>query len=100
MQEFAKAFYSSKAWKDCRAAYKKYRGGLCEKCLERGLYSAGVIVHHKTHITPDNIDDPNVTLSFDNLQLLCRDCHGDEHKGFERRFDLDDDGRVAPRIGS
>jgi len=36
-------------------------------------------VHHKIHLTPHNIDDPNITLSEDNLELLCRECHAIEH---------------------
>lgn len=94
MKEYAIAFYSSKAWKDTRDAYRRYRGGLCEPCLAKGLYNAGEIVHHKTHITPDNINDPSITLSFDNLQLVCRDCHAKIHDRRQRRYKFDDLGRV------
>ena len=95
MQEYAKAFYSSKAWKDTRDAYRRYRGGLCEPCLAKGLYTAGEIVHHKTPITPDNINDPAITLSFDNLLLVCRDCHAAIHDRRKRRYKLDELGRVC-----
>lgn len=95
MREFAESFYKSKAWQDCRAAYVKRVGGLCERCLARGMYVPGVIVHHKMHITPNNINDPAVTLNPDNLELLCRDCHGNEHRGFERRWKVDEAGRVS-----
>jgi 5-methylcytosine-specific restriction endonuclease McrA len=44
-----------------------------------GVLTPGEIVHHKTHITPDNINNKNVTLSFANLELLCRKCHAEEH---------------------
>lgn len=94
MKDFAASFYKSKQWQDCRAAYLKSVGGLCERCLARGLYVPGVIVHHKRHITPETIDDPTVTLDFGNLELLCRDCHGDQHRGFERRWRIDESGRV------
>lgn len=94
MKEYASVFYSSKAWKDTRDAYRRYRGGLCEVCLSKGIYNAGEIVHHKTHITPDNINDPTVTLSFDNLQLVCRDCHAAIHDQRKRRYKLDEMGRV------
>ena len=79
MKEYAKKFYSSKAWKNCRKAYKAYRAGLCERCLAKGLYNPGVIVHHKEYITPENITDPNVLLDWSNLELLCRACHNEEH---------------------
>ena len=97
MREFAESFYKSKTWQDCRAAYVKRVGGLCERCLARGMYVPGVIVHHKTHITPNNINDPAVTLNPDNLELLCRDCHGNEHRGFERRWKVDESGRIEAR---
>lgn len=78
-REFAKAFYSSAAWKKCRAAYISHRqsvdGGLCEECHDR----AGYIVHHKTELTPENIGNPDVTLSFSNLKYVCLDCHNREH---------------------
>lgn len=113
MKEYAKRFYSSKAWQKCRTAYKAYRGGLCERCLARGEYVAGVIVHHKCYITPENINDPNVTLSWDNLELVCRACHDEEHELQKHRRDwqtrqklsgnrfkrwtVGDDGRISPR---
>lgn len=95
MKEYAKGFYKSKAWKECRAAYAKSVGGLCEICLERGLYRPGEIVHHKRHISPDNITDPRVILDWDNLQLVCRDCHAAIHAGKEgARYRVDELGRV------
>ena len=72
MKPYAEAFYKSKAWTDCREAYARSVGGLCERCLRDGRFTAGEIVHHKTHITPENITDPRVTLSWDNLELVCR----------------------------
>lgn len=96
MKDFAKAFYTSQAWKECREAYRKSVGGLCERCLKSGLYTAGEIVHHKIHITPDNVNDPSVTLNFKNLELVCRECHALEH-GTPKRFSVDELGRVTPR---
>lgn len=78
-REFAKSFYHSKAWKHTRAAYARSVNNLCEKCLERGKYSKGEIVHHIEHLSPANIGDESVTLGFDNLELLCRDCHAEQH---------------------
>ena len=37
------------------------------------------IVHHKIALTPENINDPNITLNWENLELLCQDCHNKEH---------------------
>ena len=96
MKEFAKAFYKSKAWQRTRAAYAASVGGLCEECLRRGLVRAGEIVHHKQPLTPGNINDPAVALSFGNLELLCRDCHAARHGGV-KRYKVDAAGRVTPR---
>ena len=96
MKPFAKAFYNSKAWRDTRKAYGKSVGGLCERCKEKGLYNAGEIVHHKTHLTPQNINNVDITLSWSNLQLLCRDCHAEAHNAEEKRYVFDENGEIAP----
>lgn len=95
MQDYAKGLYKSKAWQRCRAAYIKSVGGLCERCLANGLYVPGEIVHHKIYISPANISNPEITLNFNNLELLCRDCHGKEHKTNEKRYKVDELGRVV-----
>lgn len=76
---FAKKFYKSSAWKRAREAYIRNCRGLCERCLRRGVVKPGEILHHKVHLTPENIGDPDYTLSFDNLEYVCRDCHAAEH---------------------
>lgn len=57
-----------------------------------------VIVHHKEHLTQENISDPSISLNPANLQALCRQCHGEEH-GNEKRFEILEDGTVLPREG-
>lgn len=74
-QEWAKAFYKSKRWQRCKQSYIDGRilidGGMCEECHKR----AGYIVHHKIMLTPDNINDPNVSLNHNELEYVCKDCH-------------------------
>lgn len=98
MKEYAEQFYKSLTWQRCREQKFKQARGLCERCLAKGIYKPGEIVHHKTHITPENISDPDVTLNLDNLQLLCRDCHADVHKGYEKRYTIDELGRITTRL--
>ena len=69
-KEWAAPFYNSPLWKAQREAYRRHAHGICEMCG-----APGEIVHHVVELTPDNIGDPEISLSFDNLQLLCRDCH-------------------------
>lgn len=98
MKEYAEKFYKSRAWKHTRQAYLEKVGGLCERCLKRGLYVPAEIVHHRVHISPENINDPTVTLDQRNLEALCRDCHAAEHDTSGKRYTLDEFGRVRLRI--
>lgn len=88
-----KQFYKTKAWQHCRDAYARSKGGLCERCLKQGVLSAGVIVHHKVYLSDENFNDPSIALDWNNLELLCRNCHGAEHSG--KRFTIDEFGRVT-----
>jgi len=74
MKPWAEKFYKSKAWRQCRDAYFVFRHGLCERCG-----GPGKIVHHKIWLTPENINDPAVSLNHEYLELLCQDCHNKEH---------------------
>lgn len=96
MQPYAERFYKSQAWKKCREAYSKSKGHLCEDCLLKGRYTPGVIVHHIIELTPENISDPRVTLNWDNLRLVCRKCHGEEH-AHKRRYLIGDNGEIIIR---
>ena len=69
-KSFAKAFYGSKAWLQCRASYISKVFGLCERCKKPGY-----ILHHKISLTPENINDPYITLNHDLLEYLCLECH-------------------------
>lgn len=70
-------------------------GGLCEDCLAAGRFTPAEIVHHVQEITPENIDDPSITLSFSNLRAVCRECHAIEHGAHVKRYKLDELGRVV-----
>ena len=78
-KEWAKDFYNSREWRECREAYIQTVDGLCERCLEKGIVKPGYIVHHIEHLTPQNIDNPEVTLNWENLEYLCQTCHQHEH---------------------
>lgn len=88
-RDFAERFYASGAWKQARSAYRKKAGMMCERCL----VAPGEIVHHKIELTPQNISDPRIALSEDNLELVCRDCHAAAH-GKTKRYRVDAFGRV------
>ena len=67
---FARKFYNSSAWIKTAKAYKNSKFGICEKCG-----AIGEEVHHIIPLNPSNINNPSITLSWDNLMLLCRSCH-------------------------
>lgn len=73
-KDYAKGFYNSQAWRDTQAAYMSSKYYLCERCG-----NAAYIVHHRKYITPSNINDPSITLNWDNLEALCLECHNAEH---------------------
>lgn len=78
-KDFAHRFYKSAAWQACRLGYIQSRvnvdGGLCERCHDR----PGYIVHHKVYLTPQNITNPEISLNWENLEFVCKECHDDEH---------------------
>lgn len=94
---YAQKFYNSKAWQTCRASYLKSVGGLCERCLAKGLIVPAVIVHHKCYISEQNINDTSVTLNHGNLEALCQECHNEEHHESKKRYKVDEFGRVTIR---
>lgn len=98
----ADSFYKTPSWIKTRNAYAASVGHLCERCLSYGRYEPGEIVHHKIHLTPDNYNDPTISLNWDNLELLCRKCHAEMHpevykKKYKKRFFVDEFGRISSR---
>ncbi len=106
-RDFARAFYHSAAWKRTRDAYMRTPvrvldgrmcpPGMCERCFERGRLVPAEIIHHRTHLNPENISDPEITTSFGNLMRVCRDCHSEIHypDGYEPRVSFTPDGKVV-----
>ena len=90
-EPFEVAFCRSWVWRRCAAGYKK-KVIYCERCAKKGLSVPGVEVHHKIRLTPDNVNDPEIALNWDNLELLCLACHKAEHA--KRRWRADAAGHV------
>lgn len=91
MKDWARTFYLSKAWKDTAAAYMLSVNHICERCEEPAK-----IVHHKIYLTRNNINNPDIALSWDNLEALCQDCHNKEHHKRETalRYRYDGEGNI------
>lgn len=83
-------FYKTKQWQRTRQAYIAYKHGMCERCNNGGYF-----VHHKIYINSKNINNPDITLNFNNLELLCKKCHNKEH--FEEiGYKFDENGELIP----
>lgn len=104
-KEWARAFYHSKPWENIREFVKRRDKGLCQRCKRHGKIETGKIVHHIDPLTPENINDPNISLNADNLEMVCKQCHEEEHKklGYgalnhskvESRVRFDSEGNVV-----
>lgn len=71
-------FYNSSEWRILSAKYVQDKGYRCERCNAMATQ-----VHHKKAIqTPDGWE---LRLDYDNLELLCTQCHNDRHDRFKRR---------------
>lgn len=101
MREFAKAFYKSSQWRNVRGYCMIRDHYLCVKCGEPAAE-----VHHIVHLSPQNINDPSISLNPDNLISLCRKCHFEEHRGehsFGRKneeenpYEFDENGQIVPK---
>lgn len=92
-RNFAKPFYNSKEWIQLARSYREAHYYICERC---GALNARE-VHHKIHLTPANISNPDIALNPDNLELLCHECHYAEHHKEQagRAYVYDDAGRIV-----
>ena len=95
MKNFSKSFYNSTQWRDTRAYALMRDRYLCRRCG-----APATDVHHVVRLTPDNIDDPKITLNPDNLESLCDACHKAEHyaerTGLTIDYNFDEDGQPVP----
>jgi 5-methylcytosine-specific restriction endonuclease McrA len=82
-------FYKSPAWLSARELKIMSVNGLCERCG-----AIGIEVHHKDRLSIDNVSDTSVSLNQDNLELLCRECHNQEHERFCNKIRFDKDGNI------
>lgn len=101
-REFSRHIYESRRWRKCAKAYAESKLYVCEKCHNAIPHKDGrpqrFIVHHIRPLTPDNIGDDATVYGWDNLMLLCQECHNAIHARGEdggRRVCFDEDGNVT-----
>ena len=95
MQSWAETFYKSAAWKHIRDTAMKRDAYLCVDCLKSGRFTPAEEVHHIVPLTPENVMNPAITLDMENLVSVCRECHKKRHGARQRRYTVDEMGRVT-----
>ena len=104
-------FYKTTRWKNTRKLYALSKHCICERCGVP-IYMSGIndylpkdkrikgIVHHKIHLDSTNYMKEEIAYSFDNLELLCIDCHNNEHMSKELLRDgykFDEEGNIIKK---
>lgn len=69
-------FYASKEWQHLADDARTAQHNECQRCKEEGWYGPCDIVHHKKYVK----QHPELALSLENLECLCRFHHEEEHK--------------------
>lgn len=90
-KNYAKNFYNSIAWKSLSRLIAEENYYICCRCNKP---ANRYIVHHIIPITPDNINDYNITMNKDNLMLLCLPCHNAVHSNDNNSIIFDSEGNV------
>ena len=80
-------FYRSKEWREFRqviiAERTKADGFVYDEITGKPIIKAyDIILHHKTELTLDNVNDANITLNPDNIQVVSFRTHNEIHNRF------------------
>lgn len=95
-------FYNSTAWRNTSRGYAAWRCHICEMCGNKNVdpnarpYYRQFIVHHRIPLTAENVNDPEISLNWENLELLCRHCHNLTHyspQPFREGLEFDENGQ-------
>jgi 5-methylcytosine-specific restriction endonuclease McrA len=72
-------YYKTKEWKAIALYVRQRDNYLCQSCKRKGKLKKGNQVHHIMHLTEKNINDYNIRANPKNLEVICDDCHNEEH---------------------
>lgn len=84
MWNSVKQFYKSKEWQHTKQrlfAERMNEEGewICEHC-GKPIDRDELVVHHKTFLTADNVNNLDISLGLENLALLHHTCHNEVHE--------------------
>lgn len=87
------AFYKSRRWEEFVKRLRLERSTadgllLCEHCRKPIFKAYDCIAHHVQELTPENVDDVQISLNPDNVVLVHFKCHNEIHQrfGYKRRL--------------
>jgi 5-methylcytosine-specific restriction endonuclease McrA len=72
--------YKTVRWQKLRKLYFEMVLGVCERCG-----GTGKILHHKIEISESNLNNYEIVWGFDNLELVCLECHNKIHRKGDRK---------------
>ena len=73
-------FYNTREWHELRERKRRAEHFECERCRSKGIHSQAYTVHHRKYLRKF----PELAMSYDNLELLCEQCHYEEHHKSEQ----------------
>ena len=81
------AFYTSDEWKEFRKVIIEQRtkpdGYVYDEITGKPIVKAyDIILHHKTELTLENVNDANITLNPENIQVVSFRTHNELHNRF------------------
>lgn len=76
------SFYASKPWRELRLRLIMERGNKCQRCGKVIVNTIEIIGHHKVELDDKNVLDHMISLNPDLIELICFDCHNDDHDRF------------------
>lgn len=83
LKKYNPNFYKTYKWKIKRKEILVRDNYECQKCKARGKVAKATTVHHKKEYKYF----PNLALTDENLQSLCRACHEEEHPDRLKKFE-------------
>jgi len=77
-----KSFYASEKWQKFRMSIIAERGLKCEYCGKIVAIPGELTLHHIKELTPENVNDYNISLNPDNVLVVHHECHNKIHNRF------------------
>ena len=82
VRRLGKRFYKTYEWIQMRDRILARDHYACVECRKGGRYTRADTVHHIRHLR----DAPELALTPENLESVCRDCHARIHDARKREF--------------